>query len=61
MYSIMIKMFQTFEVFRTPIFKCFLKCFVPPKLMYENVLYPLSETREMFHTPVKNTPAGYAG
>ena len=48
-------------MFRTPIFKNFLKCFVPPKLMYENVSYPLPATWEMFRTPVKNTPAGYAG
>ena len=46
---------------RTPIFKSFSKSFVPPKLMDENVSYPFPTTRELFHTPVKNTPAGYAG
>ena len=49
------------KCFVPPIFKGFLKCFVPPKLMYGNVSYPIPGTRKMFHTPVKNTPAGYAG
>ena len=49
------------KCFVPPIFKGFLKCFVPPKLMYGNVSYPVPGTQKMFHTPVKNTPAGYAG